>query len=100
MDGARRWIRGVLLAVACASCGPEAAAPPDEEAHQALAHAATASEAPDVADSADTTELAARAEMLKPLTGDLDELVQRRYIRVLVPLSRSLYFLDRGQQFG
>src|SRR6185369_6888278 len=51
-------------------------------------------------DAADASEMAARAAMTAPATGDLAELVKRRYIRVLVPLSRSLYYLDRGQQFG
>jgi membrane-bound lytic murein transglycosylase MltF len=33
-------------------------------------------------------------------TGDLDAMIQRRQIRVLVPYSRTLYFVDRGQQRG
>src|SRR4029453_9633551 len=36
----------------------------------------------------------------KPWTGDLDKLVQRRMIRVLVPYSRTLYYTDRGRERG
>jgi len=33
-------------------------------------------------------------------TGDLDGMIQRRVIRVLVPYSRSLYFIDKGHERG
>lgn len=36
----------------------------------------------------------------KPWTGDLDTMIERRIIRVLVPYSRSLYFNDRGHERG
>ena len=36
----------------------------------------------------------------KKWTGDLDKLVQRRMIRVLVPASRTLYFVDKGRERG
>jgi len=36
----------------------------------------------------------------KPFTGDLDRLLARRMIRVLVPYSRTLYFNDRGRERG
>ena len=32
----------------------------------------------------------------QPWTGDLDGMIARRYIRVLVPYSRTLYFVDLG----
>jgi len=32
----------------------------------------------------------------KPWTGDFDQMLERRRIRVLVPFSRSLYFNDKG----
>jgi len=34
------------------------------------------------------------------LTGDFDQMLERRRIRVLVPYSRSLYFNDKGQERG
>ena len=36
----------------------------------------------------------------KPWFGDLDRLVERRMIRVLVPYSRSLYYNDAGRERG
>ena len=37
---------------------------------------------------------------IKPWTGDFDAMLERRVIRVLVPYSRSLYFVDKGQERG
>jgi membrane-bound lytic murein transglycosylase MltF len=36
----------------------------------------------------------------KKWTGDFDGMVKRRQIRILVPYSKTLYFVDRGQQRG
>jgi len=36
----------------------------------------------------------------RPWTGDLSGMVERRMIRVLVPFSRSLYFVDGGRERG
>jgi membrane-bound lytic murein transglycosylase MltF len=36
----------------------------------------------------------------KPWTGDFDQMLERRVIRVLVPYSRSLYFNDKGHERG
>jgi membrane-bound lytic murein transglycosylase MltF len=38
--------------------------------------------------------------MDKPFTGDFDELVKRRAIRVAVTMNRTHYFIDGGQQRG
>src|SRR5262245_29246569 len=103
---------GCVLALLLAACGREGAAPaaaakastaatPEAgapaitltDARAASEPAATEAIAPE-----DATATAARAAMLEPATGDLDELVKRRYIRVLVPWSRSLYYVDKGQQ--
>jgi membrane-bound lytic murein transglycosylase MltF len=40
------------------------------------------------------------ATQTKPLTGDFDQMLERRAIRVLVPYSRSLYFNDKGRERG
>jgi membrane-bound lytic murein transglycosylase MltF len=37
---------------------------------------------------------------LRPWKGDLDGMIRRRQIRVLVPYSRTHYFIDRGTQHG
>src|SRR5262245_2187767 len=39
-------------------------------------------------------------EIVKPWTGDLDGMVQRRMLRVLTTYSRTLYFIDRGAPKG
>ncbi len=36
----------------------------------------------------------------KPMTGDFDQMLERRCIRVLAPYSRSLYFTDKGRERG
>ncbi len=36
----------------------------------------------------------------KSWTGDLDGMKQRRLIRILVPYSKTIYFIDKGRQFG
>jgi membrane-bound lytic murein transglycosylase MltF len=37
---------------------------------------------------------------VKPWKGDFDGMLERRVIRVLVPYSRTLYFVDKGRQRG
>jgi membrane-bound lytic murein transglycosylase MltF len=37
---------------------------------------------------------------IKPWTGDFDKMLQRRIIRIDVPYSRSLYFIDKGRERG
>lgn len=36
----------------------------------------------------------------RPWTGDYDSMVERRMIRVLIPYSRTLFFVDRGRELG
>ena len=36
----------------------------------------------------------------KPFTGDFNEMLERRVIRVVVPYSRTLYFNDKGKERG
>src|SRR5262249_28579077 len=37
---------------------------------------------------------------LAPWTGDLDGMMQRRYVRMLVTFSKTNYFLDKAEQHG
>jgi len=37
---------------------------------------------------------------VKPWTGDFDAMLERRVIRILVPYSRTLYFVDKGRERG
>ncbi|MCX9157852.1 lytic transglycosylase F [Niveibacterium sp. 24ML] len=39
-------------------------------------------------------------EAMKPWTGDLDAMIERKVIRVLVVYSKTFYFLDKGAQRG
>jgi membrane-bound lytic murein transglycosylase MltF len=64
-----------------------------------LAAAAAQAQAPE-ATPAPTAPVRQLAIANKPWTGDLDKLVQRRMIRVLVPFSRTLYYTDRGRERG
>ena len=41
-----------------------------------------------------------RDAVLKPFTGDLDELVKRRAVRIGVAYNRTYYFVDRGKPRG
>ena len=39
-------------------------------------------------------------EAMKPWTGDLDGMIERRVIRVLTVYSKTIYFVDKGVQRG
>jgi membrane-bound lytic murein transglycosylase MltF len=41
-----------------------------------------------------------RGKILAPWTGDYGGMVERRMIRIAVPYSKTIYFLDRGRQYG
>jgi membrane-bound lytic murein transglycosylase MltF len=41
-----------------------------------------------------------RADLNEPFTGDLDEMVKRRSVRIGVAYNRTLYFIDKGRQRG
>jgi membrane-bound lytic murein transglycosylase MltF len=51
---------------------------------------------PKIGDNLDAFEL----PVPRPWTGDFDGMRERRLIRVLVPYSRTYYFIDRGRQLG
>lgn len=57
-----------------------------------------------VANSAVTTTVGGNVRQLrmltKPWTGDFDGMLKRRIIRIYVPYSRSLYFVDKGRERG
>jgi membrane-bound lytic murein transglycosylase MltF len=55
---------------------------------------------PGETDSTEPPSNAAIAHLLEPWTGDLDGMVERRYVRVLVTFSRTNYFIDKGEQHG
>ncbi len=97
--------RGVaaLLVVASAACSSQ-----QEAAAPASAPPATAA-APSAADDAPIPATASPYDALpedvrglidRPLTGDFDEMLKRRAIRVGVTFNRTHYFIDKGQEHG
>ncbi len=92
---------GIVLAMLTAACGGSPSSPPADQADAAPAPAATEPAAPDsAAVSEDAPSDAAIEQALAPWTGDLDGMVERRYIRMLVTFSRTNYFLDLAHQQG
>jgi len=95
----------ILLQSACTAalvmllvfgCGGSPAGPGEQPpAAPATETAAPAAEAP-----APDFEDPAIAPIMRPWTGDLDGMVKRRYIRALVPYSKTYFFIDRGDQRG
>ena len=77
-------------ATAGAPAGGPPAATPAEAAEAPLPPRAVESQIPE----------GVRAVMGKPFTGDFDEMVKRRLIRLGVTYSRSFYFIDKGVQRG
>ena len=84
-----------------AGCGKKSApagdtdSPADSAAPAAPAEEPAAQDAPD--DGTLTIDL---AKELKPWTGDLDGMIERRVIRVLTVNSKTFYFHDKGTQRG
>ena len=69
----------------------------------ALAHAQTPASAPAQApakEPAGNPALTLSGGTAKSWTGDLDGMIKRRVIRVLVPYSKTFYFVDRAVQRG
>ncbi len=96
-----RWSRraGLLAALLLTACGPETAEGP---AHGAPSQAA-GPEA--VAESEPVPEIAIPETGIAPVvlgkwTGDLDGMIERRYIRVLTPYSKTHFFIDQGTARG
>ena len=61
---------------------------------------ATDAPIPDTASPMDALPEAVRLVADKPFTGDFDEIVKRRALRVGVTFNRTHYFIDRGQERG
>jgi membrane-bound lytic murein transglycosylase MltF len=74
----------------------EGAPSPAAEAESDAVPDAAADEPEAIADPCEELQL----DCLKPWTGDLDGMVERRMIRVLTVLSKTFYYIDRGVQRG
>jgi hypothetical protein len=69
----------------------------DSVAGQTASKAVPSERTPDATPAAPSVDLPV---VRKPWTGDLDGMVKRRVIRVLVPHSKTHYFVERGQPRG
>ncbi len=101
----RIWLAAIVLAgfaIAIPACGGnKPAAPADTATTAAPVAPAEATDEP-LPPPAFETALpeGLRGLIAKPFTGDLDQMVARRMIRVGVPFSRTFYFVDKGTQKG
>ena len=83
-----------MVAVAACAREKQSAPPAAETAPPA------ATPLPEVASPYDALPEELRGAVLKPFTGDLDEMIKRRVIRVAVTFNRTHYFIDKGQERG
>jgi membrane-bound lytic murein transglycosylase MltF len=95
-----RCCAGVAILIAAASACTRGS----DTAGGAPASAATAATPdqpiPDTASPLDAVPEGIRSILDKPFTGDFDEMVKRRAIRVGVTFNRTHYFIDKGQERG
>ncbi len=109
--GSRHGGLALLIAAAISACSnqpPQQAAPATAPPTAPAASASAAPIAPPVADAPipntpspfDGLPEPVRAALDKPFTGDFDEMVKRRLIRVGVTFNRTHYFIDAGQERG
>ena len=97
-----------LAAMAATGCSGQQEAPPaaasaPPAATSAVTQATSSADAapiPETPSPYDALPEGLRAVLNKPFTGDLDELVARRAIRVAVTFNRTHYFVDEGQERG
>ena len=97
-SGICRGVIALLVVAGATACsGQQEAAP---AATTASTPAAADAPIPDTASPNDALPEAVRLVMDKPFTGDFDEMVKRRAIRVAVTFNRTHYFIDKGQERG
>jgi membrane-bound lytic murein transglycosylase MltF len=80
-----------------AAPGSSEAAPPSSAADTPPADAQATQQSGDVATDSDDPMV---ARVLQKWTGDLDGMIERRYIRVLTTYSKTQFFIDKGTQRG
>ena len=93
--------RGIaaLLVVAAAACTGQQEAPATTEAPVVPVSGADAP-IPDTGSPYDALSEEVRDLIDKPFTGDFDEMVRHRVIRVAVTFNRTHYFIDKGHERG
>ena len=113
-SGVCRGIAALLVVAAAAACTGQQEAPATTEAPATATGTAPPATAaapvvpvsgadapiPDTASPYDALPEDVRPSMDKPFTGDFDEMVKRRAIRVAVTFNRTHYFIDKGQERG
>jgi ABC-type amino acid transport substrate-binding protein len=81
--------------------GAACSSPSTDSAPGGLKQAATDTETlPDVPHPYEALPPGTRSVLTEPFTGDFDEMVKRRVIRVGLAVNRTHYFIDRGVQRG
>jgi membrane-bound lytic murein transglycosylase MltF len=102
----------VLLVAAIAACRPVAPAsdatragtsspaPPASASPPALSRSALSSSAAPAAVEEEPPSEESIKEALTPRTDDLDGMIERRFVRMLVTFSKTNYFLDKAAQHG
>ena len=98
----------MLVVAVLSACSSESAKPQSGQGAPASSTASAtpgsapgaSAQAPETPEDGAAPSDAVIADALTPWTGDLDGMVARRYIRVLVTLSKTNYYLDRGKQYG
>ena len=94
----------LLMAVVATACTAEKPTAPLETRQTAAAPVPGTPTAddplPETASPYDALPENLRGAVLNPFTGDFDEMVKRRVIRVGVTFNRTHYFIDKGQQRG
>jgi membrane-bound lytic murein transglycosylase MltF len=91
----------VLVVVAATACsGQKEAAPTSTPASSTATQAADDTPIPPTPSPYDALPDEVQQVLEKPFTGDFDEMIKRRVIRVAVTFNRTHYFIDRGQERG
>ena len=101
-SGTCRGVVALLLATAFTACNGRQASPPatDTPATSPAARNTADAPIPDTASPLDALPEMVRFVLDRPFSGDFDEMIKRRAIRVGVTFNRTHYFIDKGQERG
>ena len=98
-----RVVAALVVVAASACSGQKEADVPTEEGAPAVTSVtppADGAPIPPTTSPYDALPDAVQQVMDKPFTGDFDEMIKRRAIRVAVTFNRTHYFIDEGQERG
>ncbi len=95
--GVCRGVVTLLVVATATACSGQKEAPP---ATTGAVSATAEAPIPDTPSPFDVLPEGVRLSMDKPFTGDFEEMVKRRAIRVAVTYNRTHYFVDKGQERG